>query len=95
MINPRFYKLLDKIKDIHDKKSHDYATEDPFSNFRQCEKFGIPAWKGPMVRMSDKWSRLVNLSTKEAKVEDERFEDTLMDLSIYALICILLREDAK
>jgi len=95
MQNPRFHKLLDKIREIHDSKSHDYAgTEDPFSNFRQCEKFGIPAWKGLMVRMSDKWSRLTNLATKDAKV-NESFEDTLLDLSIYSLICILLREDAK
>ena len=95
MTNPRFYALLDKIKELHNKKNSDYATtEDPFSNFRACERIGVPAWKGCLVRMSDKWDRINNLCKKTAEV-DESMEDTLLDLSVYALICILLREDAK
>jgi len=95
MQNPRFHELLKKIADTHDRKNHDYATtEDPFSNFRECEKFGVKAWQGCLVRMSDKWSRLTNLATKDAKV-NESFEDTLQDLAVYSLICILLREDAN
>jgi len=96
MQNPRFHELLKKIADTHDRKNADYSNgKDPFSNFRECEKMGINAWEGCLIRMGDKMSRLYTLSTKPASVVEESFEDTLLDLSIYCLICILLREDAK
>jgi len=92
MRNPKFKKLLDQLLDIHERKNADYATSaDPLSNFRECEAFGIPAWKGCLVRMSDKWSRLKQLaSLREPAVKEESILDTLMDLSCYSLICILL-----
>lgn len=93
MPHPRFVELLDKMKEIHYAKDHDYAGDVPFSNFRKSESFGVSAWKGAMVRMSDKWSRLCTLSTKDAMVKDERFEDTLLDLANYALIIYILREE--
>lgn len=90
----RFYELLEKLADVHSSKNHDYAqSDDPFSNFRKCEAFGIPAWKGVLTRMSDKWSRLEQLSGgKDAK--NESIDDTLIDLAVYSLICLLLKQDA-
>ena len=90
--HPDFYKLLDKMKKIHSCKNHDYAGEnEPFRNFRICETMGISSWKGCLIRISDKFSRLCSFAKKEEyKVKDESVEDTLMDLSIYALICIIL-----
>jgi hypothetical protein len=61
--NPAFLKLLDEIREMHDSKSHDYAGDDPMSNLRMCESMGIPAWKGVLVRLTDKWSRLQQLSS--------------------------------
>jgi len=88
----QFDSLLAQMSEIFKKKNHDYAGEDPFSNFRQSEKIGIPAWKGCMVRLGDKWSRLCQLAKKgEAEVKDETFEDTCLDLAIYALILRMLR----
>jgi len=55
------------------------------------EAFGIPAWKGTLVRMSDKWSRIVQLSQKAAL--NESLRDSLIDLSVYSLLCILLLEE--
>jgi len=92
MRNPKFHKLLKQIGELHDKKNSDYAVDqDPFSNFRECEKFGIPAWKGVMVRMSDKFCRLCNLVDKPAK--NESFEDNALDLAVYSMILKLLREE--
>ena len=54
-------------------------------------ELGVEPWKGILVRMSDKWARIVQLSTKEAAVKDETIEDTLLDLANYALLCILVR----
>jgi predicted ATP-grasp superfamily ATP-dependent carboligase len=92
-----FYKLLDKMAETHSQKNHDYSegAKDPLSNFRMCESLGIPAWKGVLVRISDKWSRITQLSTKEAQVKDESIEDTLLDMANYCLLCIILRRELK
>lgn len=92
-VNPRFHALLQEIADLHDRKSHDYAQNaDPLSNFRKAEAFGIPAWKGVLVRMSDKFSRIEELSNgKEAK--NESLRDSLIDLAVYALIDVILLEE--
>lgn len=95
--HPRFYQLLLEIAELHANKNHDYAQDkDPLSNLRECERFGIPAWKGSLVRITDKMSRLTQLASgKEAKVKEERIEDTLQDLSVYAILTIILLEERK
>lgn len=94
--HPEFYELLNRMADLHSRKNHDYAgLNDPFSNFRQCEAFGIPAWKGAVVRLGDKYSRLVNFARVAAlEVADEKIEDTLLDLAVYALITRILYIEA-
>ena len=48
--HPMFYELLDKMKEIHSNKNHDYSGEgDPFRNFRMSEEMGIPSWKGCLI----------------------------------------------
>ena len=87
-----FNDLLDEIKELRAKKSHDYArTDDQFSNLRACEVMGIPAWVGILIRMGDKFSRLQQLTTREAKVK-ESIRDNLMDIAVYALLAIILYE---
>jgi len=95
--HPDFYKLLDKMKEIHSNKNHDYSGEDEsFRNFKMSETMGIPAWKGCLVRMGDKYSRLCSFARKEEyKVKEENIEDTLMDLAIYSVICIILYREKK
>jgi hypothetical protein len=57
---------------------------------------GIPAWKGVLVRISDKFSRLCAFARQETlKVSDENIEDTLIDLANYCLICVLLYKELK
>lgn len=94
MRNPKFHELLKEIAELHNKKNSDYATdEDPLSNLKLCRQFGIPAWKGCLVRMSDKWSRITQLSQKEASVVEESIIDTLKDLATYSLLCVILYEE--
>jgi len=89
-----YYKIIEELKQIHSDKNHDYAdNSDPLSNFKECEKFGIPAWKGCLVRMSDKWCRIVQLTKKEAK--NESIEDSLKDLANYAVLCLVLYKGRK
>ena len=92
--HPDFYVLLDELAKLHSRKNHDYAGHDPLSNFNACEDFGIPPWKGCLVRMSDKWNRIKNFARSDSlEVADETIEDTLKDLAVYSLLCILLHRE--
>ena len=93
----RFFELLDSIKELHDKKRHDYgANEDVFANFRLSELSGIPAWQGSVVRMGDKYARMSNFIKKgEFKFKEESIKDTLQDMAIYSLITLILFEEAE
>ena len=93
----RFYGILDVIKELHDKKRHDYgANEDIFANFRLAELSGISAWQGSVVRMGDKYARISNFIKKgEFKFKEEGIKDTLMDMAIYSLITMILFEEEE
>lgn len=92
----RFYELLEEIADLHDRKSANYSTDnDPLSNLKMCEEFGIPAYLGTMVRISDKWSRLTQLSKGKPDEVGESVKDTLMDMAVYSLLAIILWEEKQ
>lgn len=74
--------LCDAGYDIMAAKNHDYgATDDPFANFRKHGEEGI------LTRLSDKFSRIETLTTKEAKVKSESLKETIIDAINY--LCIL------
>jgi len=90
---PRFYELVEEIKELHSKKNYNYArTGDPLSNFYQCERFGIPAPLGCMVRMTDKDCRKVEVLLK-GDIVGEAILDTSKDDSVYNLIFVILWEE--
>ena len=92
--DPRFYQLLDEIAALHSRKNHDYArTDEPLSNFHRSLALGIEPWRGVLIRMSDKWSRLEQLAGGKSP-KNESMRDTLIDLAVYALIDVLLLEEA-
>jgi hypothetical protein len=92
-----FIKLLDDIRDLHKRKNDGYAgkdAEDPWANFRMAEMLGISAFQGCLVRMSDKFIRVCNLSKDPTNEQvGEAITDTLMDLAVYSLIAICLRKE--
>ena len=90
----RFYELLKTIKNLHDAKKHDYgAKEDIFANFRLSALTGISPWKGSVVRMGDKYSRICSfIKNGDFKFKEENIKDTLLDMAIYSLITIVLYE---
>ena len=95
--HPEFYQLLDRMAETHSRKNMDYSGQDPLANLKMSESMGIPAWTGCLVRMSDKFSRLCSFAKKEKyEVRDESVEDTLIDLAVYSLLCVILyREQLK
>jgi len=97
--NKRYLELLDQMKDIHVRKNAGYAgmdAVDSWANFRMSEAFGVSAFLGCLVRMSDKYIRITNL-VKNPKNEQvgESIKDTLIDLAAYALIGVCLLEEKE
>lgn len=89
-----FLRLLEKMKDLHVRKSAGYAgvtNPDPWKNFRTSTGFGVEPWRGTLIRMGDKWSRLQNLvQSADNEQVGESIDDTAMDLAAYALIFLCL-----
>ena len=95
--DPRFMELLSEMRALHIAKSAGYAGQDnpdTYANFRESERFGISAFSGVMVRMSDKWSRIINLVNNPSNDQvGEPIADTFKDISAYALIALCLYEE--
>lgn len=86
-----YFDLLDRMKALHASKSRDYGSEhDPLANIRNGALFvGIEPWKGAMVRLSDKVTRLATFN-RTGTLAHEGVEDTLLDLASYSLLALLL-----
>lgn len=93
-----FFDLCDALKDMHRRKSSDYGCPtgtDPLANIRNGAKFvGIPSWKGAMVRLSDKVTRLASYNAT-GRLENESLEDNLFDLASYSLLALLLHREER
>jgi hypothetical protein len=89
--------ILDNMQSVYEAKDNDYsATGLPMGNLRKCEDAGIDAWRGCLVRIGDKMSRLENfLKEKEYLVISEKAEDTVVDLANYAILMSCLLEEIK
>lgn len=86
----KFNRLAMDMCQLYENKNNDYGDSFNIS----CTKYGPIA---ALTRMSDKFNRIETLILKkqEQKVEDEKLEDTLIDLANYAMMTILwLRDNA-
>ena len=94
MADDRVLAIFEELKQLHIDKDEDYGGGESLSNFQLCESFGVPAWKGSLIRMSDKFSRIVSLMKKNGmhSVAGEALDDTLKDIAIYAIITLALKE---
>lgn len=75
--------ILNEIRQLHNRKNADYG--DSFD--KTLDEFGLVA---SATRMSDKFNRFKSLIRcgSSARVEDEKIEDTLIDLASYAIMTI-------
>ena len=89
--------ILDNMQAVYEAKDSDYSASGlPMGNLRKCEDAGIEAWRGCLVRIGDKMSRLENfLKEKEYLVISEKAEDTVIDLANYAILMSCLIEEIK
>lgn len=95
--HPRFHELVQEMSRLHSKKNHDYAgIEKPLNNLKEVEGMGISAWIGVGVRISDKYTRMKNfIKNRKFEFKAESFKDTMMDMAVYALLCIILFEEEQ
>lgn len=80
--------FCDYLNNLYIEKNHDYgdSVHDTFI------KYGLTSF---LVRMEDKLNRARILNQKDAKVNDEKITDTLLDLANYAIISVIELEKAK
>jgi hypothetical protein len=89
-----FLELLEELRQLHLSKSQDYGSEsDPLANIRQGAEFvGIEPWRGCLVRVADKVQRLKTYC-RTGRLVHEGVRDTLLDLSAYSLLAIVLFDE--
>lgn len=85
---------LQKMAELHCKKAADYGVRggDPLANLRATEQLGVPAWRGALIRASDKWSRIMSF-LQNGDLANESFEDSLIDMAAYLLLAKVLRDE--
>jgi hypothetical protein len=91
-----FLELLEELRQLHLSKSQDYGSEsDPLANIRQGAEFvGIEPWRACLVRVADKVQRL-RTYCKTGRLVHEGVRDTLLDLSAYSLLAIVLFDEGR
>lgn len=77
-----FKNIIDDMMETYEKKNADYGN----SVHKTFEEFGLTSF---LVRLSDKLNRAITLNKQEAKVTDEKLEDTLLDLANYAVLALV------
>lgn len=85
-----FHKFLcDRLNEIYRQKNADYG--DSFAKVREVVPNAI------IVRLMDKMERIKTLTKngEQAQVEDEKIEDTLMDMANYCIMELVERQAAK
>lgn len=98
--SPTFYKLLEEIADIHNMKSHDYASNDnPYGNYlfagMLSHLFNNSEDAGFIGRIGEKLYRLANLENGKKKVLNESIEDTERDIVAIIVLWIAMRRDRR
>lgn len=105
--HPKFHDMLKEIGDLHDKKNFDYAEggqQGPLGNFKRIAAIAslyprTDAWSNPtgvaltyMLKQLDA-ALMIHTTGKKSKT-GENLNERLRDVAIYALLAIILSEDA-
>ncbi len=86
----RFFTILENMANLHARKSADYGSgEDPLTNLRNAEEFGVANWIGCMIRANDKMRRIKTMACV-SKLHCESLEDSLLDLANYSVLALIL-----
>lgn len=96
-----FYQLLERMKELHDKKSHDYASdENPFGNYHFAGQIAGLFRKnhqdaGFAGRLAEKIYRLANLENGDKSPRNESIEDTELDIAVITVLWMADRYERR
>ena len=99
--SPTFYKLLEEMAITHDKKSHDYASnENPYGNYHFAGKLASlfahsHEDAGFVSRLGEKLYRLANLESSQKIAQNETIDDTEKDICVIVALWISDRRDRR
>ena len=74
--------LLDYLHNLYITKNHDYGD----SVHDTYIKYGLTSY---LTRLEDKMNRARILNSHDALVNDEKIEDTLLDLANYSIMAVM------
>lgn len=86
--NPKFNAFAEHALELHDKKNHDYASDNnPYSNFEFAAHYaGITVDQVFDVMIGVKQARLIELTSAGKTPNNESIWDTKRDLAVYAML---------
>lgn len=95
-----FTDMLQRMQEIHDRKSHDYAKSDnKYSNFEfsglLASKFRQPVDISMAALIGTKLERLSNLLGEGVEPKNESIEDNFLDLCTYMVLWASYRDYVK
>lgn len=98
--SPTFYKLLETMAELHDRKSHDYASDDnPSGNYHFAgmlsKLFVNPDDAGFIGRIGEKLYRLANLENNGKIAKNETIQDTELDVCVIIALWMADRRDRR
>jgi hypothetical protein len=98
--SPTFYQLLETMAELHDRKSHDYASNDnPSGNYHFAgmlsKLFDNPDDAGFIGRIGEKLYRLANLENGGKIAKNEAIADTELDICVIVALWMADRLDRR
>jgi hypothetical protein len=99
--SPEFYKILEEMAELHNRKSHDYASDNnPFGNYIFSGQVGqlfahSPTDLGFVTRLFEKVYRLANLEGSGRTAKNESIDDTERDLCVIMALWIACRRHER
>jgi len=99
--SPIFYDLLERMAQVHDKKSHDYASnQDPYGNYHFAGKLASlfahsHEDAGFVGRLGEKLYRLANLESSQKIAQNESIADTEIDICVIVTLWMSSRRDRR
>lgn len=93
-VNPKFNSALEKMKQIHDKKSQDYANDaNRYQNFEEAAATaGCSVDTVFAVLIGVKLARLRELLKSNKEAQNESIQDSRLDLAVYATLWLSYHE---
>lgn len=81
-------RICNYLHDMYYKKNTDYGD----SVGETFKKYGLTSF---LVRLEDKLNRARTLNKQDALVDDEKIEDTLLDMANYAILAVIELRNQK